>query len=638
MSHRLALEDSPYLQQHKENPIDWYPWCDEAFEKAKSEHKSIFISIGYSSCHWCHVMEHEVFENPEIATFANQHFICIKVDREERPDIDKHYQELHTLLNRRGGGWPLSIFCTPENKPFYAATYIPPFNRDRMMGFSELTAIIAEKVAQNDEKLFQNAEEITGYLRPKNEPVQATVLNESILSQFTLQAEHNYDAINGGFSKSPKFPHVSTLQTLMNIERLTPDEKIKTMVTHTLSSMALGGMADLIDGGFCRYSTDEAWLVPHFEKMTYDNALLCALYAEAGIHYKDENYLRIARECADFMMNFMMEDDLFYSASDADSEGEEGKYFVFSYEEIIAALEKCSVGDPHQAACLIGATPEGNFESRCIIRLSSPERPQWFEEFRSELRSLRQTRLYPFIDRKVITAWNAMMIKSLFILGKTDSTYTAQALKSLEKLKATMVSNGQLKHSTLIHKIPKIDAFLEDYAYLCSAFIQGYQETLQERYLIDAQQYANKALELFYEEGKWYFSRGAFTTVAEQDDGTYPSAMAVMVEALQTLGVLISEKYRRFAFKSLEYVSIKLMKTPIYYPMLTLQAIRHLKEERLIKGSSKRLLELSKSFTYPFVWLKNDESSESYLICGTQSCFATTDEGEKLDELINSTL
>ena len=167
MSNRLALEDSPYLQQHKDNPFDWYPWCDEAFERAKREHKAIFISIGYSSCHWCHVMEHDVFENEEIAAFVNEHIICIKVDREERPDIDKHFQELHMLLNRRSGGWPLSIFCTPENKPFYAATYMPPYNRERMMGFSELTAIIADKVAQNDEKLFQNADEIMGFMKPK---------------------------------------------------------------------------------------------------------------------------------------------------------------------------------------------------------------------------------------------------------------------------------------------------------------------------------------------------------------------------------------------------------------------------------------------------------------------------------------
>ncbi|MDD2369203.1 MAG: DUF255 domain-containing protein, partial [Sulfuricurvum sp.] len=428
MSNRLALEDSPYLQQHKDNPLNWYPWCDEAFERARNEHKAIFISIGYSSCHWCHVMEHEVFENNEIAEFVNQHFICIKVDREERPDIDKHYQELHTLLNRRSGGWPLSIFCTPQNKPFYAATYIPPYNRERMMGFSELTAIIAEKVAANDEKLFQNADEITTFLQPKKEPVQATALNEKIILQFTLQAQHNYDSDNGGFSKSPKFPHVSTLRTLMNIDRIAPNDEIRTTLTHTLDSMVLGGMYDHIDGGFCRYSTDDIWLVPHFEKMTYDNALLCGLYAEAGIFYENDNYLRIARESADFMLRFMMEDNLFYSASDADSDGEEGKYFVYSYAEIIDALEACAVSNPKEAAKLIGVTPEGNFEGHCIIRFTSHERPEWFVSLRAELSHLRQSRTYPFIDRKVITAWNAMMIKTLFVLGRDTPSYRTQAI------------------------------------------------------------------------------------------------------------------------------------------------------------------------------------------------------------------
>jgi uncharacterized protein YyaL (SSP411 family) len=638
MSNRLALEDSPYLQQHKNNPLDWYPWCDEAFEKARSEHKGIFISIGYSSCHWCHVMEHEVFENTEIAAFVNHHFVCIKVDREERPDIDKHYQELHNLLNRRSGGWPLSVFCTPENKPFYAATYIPPYSRDRMMGFSELTAIIAEKIAQNDEKLFQNADEITGYLRPKNESVQAAVLNDKIITQFTLQAQHNYDETNGGFSKSPKFPHVSTLQTLMSIERLGSDEKVKNILFHTLNSMARGGMYDLIDGGFCRYSTDEAWLVPHFEKMTYDNALLCELYAKAALHYQNPHYLRIARECADFMMNFMMEDDLFYSASDADSDGEEGKYFVYSYDEITQALKACGVADIAQAAMEIGASAEGNFEGHCIIRLSNNERPEWFEALKSKLRALRQTRTYPFIDRKVITAWNAMMIKALFVLGKADPVYKTQAIRSLEKLKSTMFLDEQLKHSALIHKAPKIDAFLEDYAYLSSALIEAFQSTLDESYLIDAQRFAHKALELFYEEGKWYFSRGAFTTAAEMDDGTYPSALGIIVNALFDLGILIDLKYTRFAFKSLEYVSLNLMKTPIYYPTLAAEAIAYLKGRRVIKSSSANLMENDFHIGYPFVLLKNDETLQEFTVCGENSCFAATKKGSQLDELIASTL
>ncbi len=341
MSNRLALEDSPYLQQHKDNPFDWYPWCDEAFEKARREHKAIFISIGYSSCHWCHVMEHDVFENEEIAAFVNEHIICIKVDREERPDIDKHFQELHILLNRRSGGWPLSIFCTPENKPFYAATYMPPYNRERMMGFSELTAIIAEKVAQNDEKLFQNADEIMGFMKPKETPTQATKLDEKIILQFSKQAEHNFDTINGGFSKAPKFPHTSTLKTLMKLEQLESDPQRENIITHTLNGMARGGMNDLIDGGFCRYSTEETWLIPHFEKMTYDNALLCELYALASVQFNNPLYLRTATETADFMMNFMMENDLFYSASDADTEGHEGKYFVYTYDEITSSSHQC---------------------------------------------------------------------------------------------------------------------------------------------------------------------------------------------------------------------------------------------------------------------------------------------------------
>lgn len=637
MSNRLAFEDSPYLQQHKENPLDWYPWCDEAFEKARSEHKAIFISIGYSSCHWCHVMEHEVFENPEIAAFVNQHFVCIKVDREERPDIDKHYQELHNLLNRRAGGWPLSIFCTPENKPFYATTYIPPYNQNQMMGFSELTAIIADKIAQKDEKLFQNAEEITAFMRPKNESVQATVLNEKIITQYVQQAQHNYDEINGGFSKSPKFPHVSTLSTLLTIERLQSDEQIKTIITHTLDSMALGGLYDHVDGGFCRYSTDESWLIPHFEKMTYDNALLCGLYAQAGMVYHEERYLQIAKESADFMLRFMMQDDLFYSASDADSEGEEGKYFIYTYNEIITVLEKLSIPNPHEVSQSIGATHEGNFEEHCIIRLSNNERPEWFEPFCRELSVLRQSRTYPFIDRKVITAWNAMMIESLFILGKSDRTYTDQAIRSLDALLSTMDSNGILKHSTLIHKTPKIDAFLEDYAYLCHTLIEAYQCTFDERHLIDAQRFTNKALELFYENGKWYFSRGDFATIAELDDSTYPSALGVMVNVLHSLGILIDPKYTLFAFKSLEYVSLKLMKTPIYYPTLTGEVIRHLKNQRLIKNNSAHLGEIP-YLRYPFALLKNDETLREFTVCGENSCFAATKEITKLDDLIQSTL
>lgn len=637
MSNRLALEDSPYLQQHKDNPFDWYAWGDEAFERARREHKAIFISIGYSSCHWCHVMEHDVFEDKEIAAFVNQHFICIKVDREERPDIDKHFQELHVLLNRRSGGWPLSIFCTPENKPFYAATYIPPHNREQMMGFTELTAIITDKVSKNDEKLFQNADEITGFMKPKASPTQATALTLKISEIFTKQASYNYDETNGGFSKAPKFPHTSTLKALMTQESLASDQGRQNIITHTLDAMARGGMFDLIDGGFCRYSTQETWLIPHFEKMTYDNALLCELYARASVQFTNPHYLRCAIETADFMLNFMMEDNLFYSASDADTEGEEGKYFVYRYNDILQALHNSHVKNIDEAMRLLVISPEGNFEGHCIITLETLERPEWFERFVIECKKIRETRPYPFIDRKINTAWNAMMIKALLVLGRQKPHYHQQALASLESLLSTMVIDGQLYHTTLIHKTPKIEAFLEDYAYLSNTLIEAYQCTFEEQYLIEAQRLANKALELFYEGGAWYFSRGAFPTIAELDDGSYPSAMAMMVDTLLTLGSLIDGKYRHFAFKSLEYISIKLMKSPIYTPKLTEQTVRYLKGDRIIKAP-KRLLQQCGTFTYPFILLKGDESLENFLICGENSCFASTDDVQKIDTLLTSTL
>lgn len=637
MSNRLSHEDSPYLQQHKDNPFDWYPWCDEAFARAKHEKKPLFISIGYSSCHWCHVMEHEVFENQSIAEFVNRHFICIKVDKEERPDIDKHFQELHSLLNRRSGGWPLSIFCTPENKPFYAATYIPPYTRDRMMGFSELSAIIADKVAARDEKLFQNADEILSFMQPDTRPTQATHLTGNLMVQFDKQAEHNFDVIHGGFSKSPKFPHASTLETLMILHALDPQVPRHTLITRTLNGMAKGGMYDLIEGGFCRYSTDETWLIPHFEKMTYDNGLLCGVYAQAYAMFEEPAYRRCAEEIADFMTQKMMEDNLFYSASDADTQGEEGKYFVYTYAEILSALHQAKVSDIQSAVKLLELTPNGNFEGECIITLSSLERPEWFEPFAHACRHLRSLRPYPFIDRKVNTAWNAMMINALFILGKHTPHYEIQAIASLQTLLSTMWIDDTLYHTTLIHKTPKIGAFLEDYAYLASALIQAYHTTLEEMYLIQAQHLTNKALEAFYDNGVWYFSRGSFATIAELDDGSYPSAMAVMIDVLLSLGSLVEGKYCHFAFKSLEYVSLKLMKTPIYYPKLAQQAIRYLKGDRIIKAPKSSLLQCE-SFTYPFVVLKIDESVEGFLICGEHSCFASTPHCDALNEMIETTL
>ncbi len=642
MPNRLQNEDSPYLQQHKDNPVDWWPWCDEAFEKAQKENKAIFISIGYSSCHWCHVMEETVFENQECADILNESFICIKVDREERPDIDKHYQEVHMLLNRRPGGWPTSIFCTPQNKPFFAGTYIPPESQAGSvegMGFIELTKLIASKVSQNDPQLLENAEEIEKFLQHTEHPKEATVLKEEFVKNFMLQIKNNYDTKYGGFSVAPKFPHASTLNTLLVLDRLYDDKSAKAMCIDTLKAMRQGGMYDLVDGGFCRYSVDEKWLVPHFEKMLYDNALLCDVYTKAYQTYKDESFLQTAKEIADFWFNFMSEDNLLYSASDADSEGEEGTYFVYTYEELYSLLSQNGFENVENILDELSVTHHGNFEGKNIIRLKNNTKPENFEKIRILLQSLRKERSYPFIDKKIQTSWSAMMIHALFNLGGCESTYKNRAIKSLDALLNTMYIDGKLYHTTLIHKTPKVEAFLEDYAFLSQALLSAYKYTQDEFYLIQAQRFINKALEEFYNKGVWNFSTGEFVTKAEISDNTYSSSVSIMIDTLLSLGLLLEDdKYIHFAFKTLEYNSYELARRPVYYPYMLQQTLRYLKGDRIIKASQHKIdTHLCKlaSLKYPFIHFKQN-NEETFLVCGEKSCFASTDDINKLNDLIQN--
>jgi len=642
MSNRLEIEDSPYLQQHKENPVDWWPWCDEAFAKAQAENKAIFISIGYSSCHWCHVMEETVFENQECADILNAGFISIKVDREERPDIDKHFQEVHQLLNRRSGGWPTSIFCTPQNKPFFAGTYIPPESNAGSiegMGFKELTRLIATKVEEMDPKLFENADEIEGFLNSVEHPKEATVLKEEFYKNFMIQAKNNYETKDGGFSVAPKFPHTSTLNTLLTIDRLYDEKSAKAMLRDTLNAMKKGGMYDLVDGGFCRYSTDNMWLVPHFEKMLYDNALLCELYTKAYLTYKDETYLQTAKEIADFWYNFMSEDNLFYSASDADSEGAEGTYFVYTYEEVFNILKENGYKNIESILEAMSITHDGNFEGKSIVRFEDGIVAEWFKEVKPVLQKLRQAREYPFIDKKVQTSWSSMMINALFTLGAIDSKYNERAINSLDSLLKTMFLDGTLYHTTLIHKTPKVEAFLEDYAFLSQALINAYKHTGDELYLINAQRFINKALEEFYDKGQWNFSVGEFTTKAETSDNTYTSSISIMIDALISLGTLLEdEKYTHFAFKTMEYNSYELGRKPIYFPHMLTQAIRYLKGERIIKSTIQNLRNNSfklASLNYPYVSLKASED-EGFMICGDKSCFANTSDINEVNNLLTN--
>jgi len=630
MANHLKNEESPYLLQHADNPVEWYPWGEAAFSKAQKEHKPIFLSIGYSACHWCHVMEKESFRDEKTAAVLNRHFVSIKVDREARPDIDKHFQEVYQLMNGRPGGWPASIFLTEDLKPFFSATYIPPEPRYGMMSFPELLDIIIAKYADEKESLVKEADKVIRHLTPKRDKIQATKLDKSILSRTIEHAGLLFDHRFGGFSKSPKFPQSSLLSLLLDLFLLTGDKEARNMVTKQLDHMAKGGLRDLVEGGFCRYATDDAWRIPHFEKMTYDNAQLSTLYLKAYHVTQNDFYKRVAFETIDFMLEKMQEDHLFYSASDADSDGEEGKYFVYSYEKALKSFAKAGIPkEAHETlAKALHLSPEGNFNGKNIIYVDTPAQtasiPYYAEAIDALKRRRTEKRTYPFIDRKVIVSWNAMMITSLFRASRTDAAYLETARSSLERLLETMYLDGQLFHTTLPGKKPKIPAFLEDYAFLGEALVEAYESTLEEEYLILAQTLANTAIEKFYQHGIWKFSRGEFETDAEIHDSSYPSSLATMVGLLQSMASLIDPVYQKFVFKTLEVHSYDLMRQPLSTPRLTHMVVRYLLDDVLIKADTARLKrhigELD-SLPYPFTLFKHD-ACEGFMLCNSTACLS----------------
>lgn len=631
MSNRLASEDSPYLQQHKNNPIDWYPWCDEAFLEAKKSQKAIFISIGYSSCHWCHVMESETFENEDVGAYLNAHFICIKVDREERPDIDAHYQNVHQILTNKAGGWPTSIFATPDNRPFFAGTYIPLESHSKTMGFKQLLSVIAPAIKKGDARLFENADAVDMYLKQLLPTHKPAPIERKMQQQFLQQARSNFEPSYGGFGTTPKFPQTPMLHALMSLYQLEKNAEIASMLTHTLDNMAAGGLYDLVDGGFCRYSVDSEWLVPHFEKMTYDNALLCEVYLRAYHIFKDVYYLKIAQEVADFMGTFMMEDNLFYSASDADSDAGEGDYFIYTVQEVINAFIAAGFesNEAKKMTMRMGCSKAGNFEHKNILRCVSIRRPEWFEAVKPHLQALRHKRAYPFIDKKVQTSWSAMMVKSLFELSIHDKSYLHQAKVAMDALIDKMCQHD-LMHCALVDKAPKISAFLEDYAYMGIALISAYEVSGEAAYLKRAESLAQEAITTYFDKGIWYFSRGDFEVIADGKDASYPSAVGVMVDLLLSLGSLCDKTYREIALTSLEFYAQDLKKEPVYYSYLLNQALRYQEEDVIVKVPKATEIEKIKNLTdAPFVKVFY-HSATDYMLCSNHSCYKNASSLEAL--------
>ena len=582
MANRLADETSPYLLQHKDNPVDWYPWGEEALSRARQEDKPVLLSVGYSACHWCHVMERESFENEETARMMNEHFVNIKVDREERPDIDSIYMSAVQALTHHGG-WPMTVFMTPDGAPFYGGTYFPPVPSRGMPSFQQLLLSLADAYENHRAEVLKSAESVRDYLRASTGAAvpKAEVTGTEILDSAAASLLSQLDRRFGGFGGAPKFPQAMNLEVLLRHSHRTGDKAALDGVELTLRSMANGGIYDQLGGGFARYSVDEYWLVPHFEKMLYDNALLSRLYLETHLATGDPFYRRIAEETLDYVLRDMTsEEGGFFSAEDADSEGEEGKFYVWAPSEIEAALDP---EDAQLATRYWDVTERGNFEGKNILYVPRPPEAVAAEfglapeklwerivEIREKLFAIRQRRVRPGRDEKVLAAWNGLMLRSFAlaarITGRQD--YREAAVKNATFLLEKLKEDGRL-HRSYKDGRARFNGYLEDYAMVADGLVALYEATFETRWLVEADALCDAVSELFWDEEK----RAFYDTPADHEelvtrprdvyDNAAPSGTSVATEVLLKLALLLDRNdYRQRAEDILEELSGGMEKIP----------------------------------------------------------------------------
>ncbi len=516
---RLQHASSPYLLQHADNPVDWYPWGEEALRKARQEDRPILLSIGYSACHWCHVMAHESFEDPETARLMNELFVNIKVDREERPDLDSIYMQAVQTLTRGSGGWPLTVFLTPEGRPFYGGTYFPPEPRYGMPAFRDVLRGVADAYRHRRQQVEEVAADLAQALDPSllNLSGQPDALNATLLERAFQRLHQEFDRVHGGFGGAPKFPQPMNLEFLLRTHARTGEPAALDMVRHTLTRMARGGIYDQIGGGFHRYSVDAVWLVPHFEKMLYDNAQLSRLYLHAWQVTRDPFFRRIAEEVYDYILREMTgPEGGFYSATDADSEGVEGKFFVWDRAE----LERILGEEAQIAITYWGVTEAGNFEGHNILHvpfdddaaahrlgLSVETLRDRLAAIKARLYRARAERVPPGLDDKVLTAWNGLMLASLAeaarVLGRED--YRQAAVRNAEFLLSRQATPQGRLLRTYKDGQSSLNGYLEDYASLIEGLLELYQTTFEERYFVEARRLAEVVLARFGAEDGGFF-------------------------------------------------------------------------------------------------------------------------------------
>ncbi len=548
-ANHLSHENSPYLLQHAGNPVDWYPWGDEAFEKAKSEDKPVFLSVGYAACHWCHVMAHESFEDPAIAQLMNEHFVNIKVDREERPDIDGIYMQAVVAMTGQGG-WPMSVFITPQGEPFYCGTYFPPVRKYNMPAFGELLETIGRLWREDRGALLEIGKQVTQRLQDEfSFGQESTETPDALLNQASLNLARAYDWQNGGWGKAPKFPQPMAVEYLLR--RYSRGDKLaRDIALHALQQMAKGGMYDILGGGFSRYSTDDHWLVPHFEKMLYDNAQLALVYLHAWLVTGEAWYRRICQETLDFIVRELSHPDGgFFSSLDADSEGQEGKYYLWTADEIRAVLNNEAEYSLFAAAYRF--TAAGNFEGKTVLQraaetdalagkfnLAPAQVEASLQKSRQKLLEVRSRRIRPATDDKVLVSWNALALTAFAEAGRylNRPDYTAVAQKNAGFLVENLVQDGKLQRSWR-SGIARHNAYLEDFAALIVGLLSLYQTDANLRWYQAAAGLTRQMVHHFQDPQGGFFDTPAYhetliTRPKDLQDNATPSGNALAAQAL----------------------------------------------------------------------------------------------------------
>lgn len=642
MQNHLHNQTSPYLLQHADNPVNWYPWCEEAFEQAQKEDKPIFLSIGYSTCHWCHVMAHESFEDKNTAKILNQYYISIKVDKEERPDIDSIYMSVCQAFTG-SGGWPTTVFLTPEQKPFFAGTYFPKTSRYGRIGLKELLLAIHQQWVTNRQELMDSAEEVISALKQESSS-QGEIDTDLIRDAFEIY-KRTFDHEFGGFGSAPKFPTPHNLLFLMQYYEKMKENQAMKMVETTLMQMYRGGMFDHIGGGFSRYSTDRYFLVPHFEKMLYDNALLILAYSRAYQITKKSIYCEVAEKTASYIIREMtFEEGGFYSAQDADSEGVEGKYYLLQPEEVIQILGK-QIGDEFNQYYDI--TKAGNFEGKNIPNLLQTKKEnKKIEESLQSVYEQRKKRYPLHLDDKILTNWNGLMIAAMCSLYRiTENEKYLEVAKKAQNFIQNNLSDGKNLYTSFRSGKHSGKAFLDDYANEIFALLALYEATLESKYLDKAKQFCKKVIADFHDN-----SQGGFFLYGEENeqlilrpketyDGAVFSGNSAMAYNLVRLYLLTGETiFGEFAKKQLEFMSAQAKHYPAGYAMFLIALSDYLEPPTKVtvvvkNGEDLKNLSCQLSLQTIIVVIDNPtkeytlkNNKTTYYICEGHTCQAPVNE------------